>query len=108
MLAFGEFLWLNYRQHIVGSAPRNMYSRVPCIPLCQVCYLVVYLSSLEYFMIGNGSTTIQLAQCWFPGLAISMLKYKCIFQIKYMEAILSNSSTRKLLWFEIANMLMAV
>ena len=29
-----------------------------------------------------------------------MLKYKYIFQIKYTEAILSNS-TRKLLWFEI-------
>jgi len=29
-----------------------------------------------------------------------MLKYNYIFQIKYTEAILSNS-TRKLLWFEI-------
>jgi len=35
-----------------------------------------------------------------------MLKYKCIFQIKYTEAILSNS-TRKRLWFEIAQMLTA-
>ena len=34
-----------------------------------------------------------------------MLKYKYIFQIKYTEAILSNS-TRKLLWFEISKMLM--
>jgi len=34
-------------------------------------------------------------------------KYKSIFQIKYAEAILSNS-TRKLLWFEIAKMLIAV
>jgi len=36
-----------------------------------------------------------------------MLKYKYIFQIKYTEAILSNS-TRKLLWFEISKMLIAV
>jgi len=36
-----------------------------------------------------------------------MLKYHYIFQIKYTEAILSNSS-RKLLWFEINKMLIAV
>jgi len=35
-----------------------------------------------------------------------MLKYKYIFQIKYTEAILSNS-TRQLLWFEITKMLIA-
>jgi len=33
-----------------------------------------------------------------------MLKYKCIFQTKYAEAIVSNS-TGKLLWFEIAETL---
>jgi len=36
-----------------------------------------------------------------------MLKYKYIFQIKYTEAILPNS-TRKLLWFEIIKMLISV
>jgi len=36
-----------------------------------------------------------------------MLKYKYIYQIKYTEAILS-SSTRKLLWFEITKMRIAV
>jgi len=36
-----------------------------------------------------------------------MLKRKYIFQIKYTEAILLND-TGKLLWFEIANMLIAV
>ena len=36
-----------------------------------------------------------------------MLKYKRILQIKYTEAILSNSA-RKLLWFEITKMLIAV
>jgi len=50
----------------------------------------------------NDSLPIQLAQCWFPGL-----KYKYIFQIKYTEAILSNS-TWKLLWFEIIKVLIAV
>jgi len=41
------------------------------------------------------------------GWPFPMLKYKYIFQIKYTEAILSNS-TRKLLWFEITKMLIAV
>ena len=36
-----------------------------------------------------------------------MLKYEYIFQVKYTEAISSNS-TRKLLWFEITIMLIAV
>jgi len=36
-----------------------------------------------------------------------MLKYKYIFQMKYTEAILSNS-TRKVLWFEIIKILIAV
>ena len=41
------------------------------------------------------------------GWPFPMLKYKYIFHIKYTEAILSNS-TRKLLWFEISKMLIAV
>jgi len=41
------------------------------------------------------------------GWSFPMLKYKYIFQIKYTEAILSNS-TRKLLWFEITIMLTAI
>jgi len=49
---------------------------------------------------------IQLAQCWFPGLAISNAKIKNIFK-KYTEAILSNS-TRKLFWFEISKMLIVL
>ena len=40
------------------------------------------------------------------GWPFPMLKYNYIFQIKYTEAILSNS-TRKLLWFEITKMLIA-
>ena len=54
--------------------------------------------------IQNKSAPIQLAQCWFPGLAISNAKILIFFQIKYTEAVLSNS-TRKLLWFEITKML---
>ena len=34
-----------------------------------------------------------------------MLKYKYIFQIKYTEAILSNSTRKLMLWFEITKML---
>jgi len=39
-----------------------------------------------------------------PGWPFPMLKYKYIFQTKYAEAIVSNS-TGKLLWFEIAETL---
>jgi len=41
------------------------------------------------------------------GWTFSMLKYKYIFQIKYTQAILSNS-TGKLSLFEISKMLIAV
>ena len=59
--------------------------------------------------IGKERVPMQLAQCWFPiAWPFPMLKYKYIFfQIKYTEAILSNV-TRKLLWFEITKMLIAV
>ena len=53
----------------------------------------------------NDSVPIQLAQCPFPGLAISDAIH--FLKIKYMEAILSNS-TRSLLWFEITRILIAV
>jgi len=43
----------------------------------------------------------------FLGWPFPMLKYLYIFQIKYTEAILSNS-TRKLLWFEVSKMPTAV
>ena len=63
--------------------------------------------------IGNESEPIQLAQCCFPGLAISNAKIFLIlfliyiFLLIYTEAILSDS-TRKPLWFEITKMLNAV
>jgi len=41
------------------------------------------------------------------GWPFPMLKYKYIFQTKYTEAILSDS-TLELLWFEITKMLIAV
>jgi len=51
---------------------------------------------------------IQLAQFWFPGLAIYNAKIKIYFsQIKHTEAVLSNS-TRELLWFEITRMSIAL
>jgi len=49
----------------------------------------------------NERVPIQLAQCRFPGVAISSAKMqKYIFQIKCKEATLSNG-TRKLFWSEI-------
>ena len=41
------------------------------------------------------------------GWPFPMLKYKYILEIKYTEAILSNS-TRKLSWVEISKMLIAI
>jgi len=43
----------------------------------------------------------------FLGWPFPTLKYKYIFQRKYAEAFLSNS-TRKLLWLEITKMVIAV
>ena len=57
--------------------------------------------------IGNESAPIQLAQCRFPGWPFPTVKYLYSFQVKYTEAISSNS-TRKLLWLEIIKMLTAV
>jgi len=42
------------------------------------------------------------------GWPFPMLKYKYIFEIKCLEAILSKNSTRKLLWSEITKMLIVV
>jgi len=71
-------------------------------------YNVFTLSQLVVnCVIGNESVPIQLTQCRFPGLAISNTKILIyIFQIKYTETILSNS-TRKLVWFEITKMMIA-
>jgi len=63
--------------------------------------------SCERGCMRDESAPIQLAQCRFPELAISNTTIYIFFEIKYVEAILSNS-TRKLLWFEISKMLIAV
>jgi len=55
----------------------------------------------------NEYVPVQLAQCRFPGLAISNAKILIFFAMKYTEAILLNI-TRKLSWFEITKMLIAV
>ena len=57
--------------------------------------------------IRNERVPTQPAQWASLGWPFPARKYKYIFQIKYTEAILSNS-TRKLLSFEIAKMLIAV
>jgi len=60
--------------------------------------------------IGNESVSIRLAQCWFPGLAISDAKILICFSNKIHGSnfIKQHSETVKLLWFEITNMLIAV
>ena len=66
----------------------------------------LHLATTDFAL--NESAPIQLALGRFMGWPSPVLKYKYIFfQIKYAEAVLSNS-TRKLLWFEITKMLTAV
>ena len=50
---------------------------------------------------------IQLTQCRFPELAFFDAEILIYFSNKIYGSILSNS-TRKLLWFEVNNMLIAV
>jgi len=76
-------------------------------PHINVLTYLLYLLT-DGLVIGNESAPIHLAQCRFPGLAIPDAKILILFfQTKYTEAILSNS-TRKLLWFEITKMPIAV
>jgi len=77
-----------------------------CSPLWSFAVLCGPLRYLviPHFSRGHESVPIQFAQCRFPGPSAKILVY---FQIKYTEAILSNS-TQKLLWFEITKMLIAV
>ena len=59
------------------------------------------MRSVPKVQIGNESVPIQLARAGAVGWPFTMLKYKYIFQIKYTEATISNS-TPKLIWFELA------
>jgi len=73
-----------------------------CMSVCvSVCWIQPW--ALQNGKRKSADTIGTVLVLWpFP-----MLKYKYIFQIKYAEAILSNS-TRKLLWCEITKMLIAV
>ena len=58
-------------------------------------------------MIGNESVPIQLTQCRFPGLATFNAKILIYFSNKiYGRNFIK--STRKMLWFKITKMLIAV
>ena len=74
-----------------------------------VSYIANIMLSKSQRPIGSESVPIELAQCWSPGLAISNAKIwiGLHFSNKIYDAISSNS-TRKLLWFESAKMLIAV
>ena len=63
---------------------------------------------IQYQLVaGNERAPIQLQSAGSLGWPFPTLKCKHISQIKYTEAVLSNS-TLKPLWFEITNMLIAV
>ena len=96
----GPGRWRCQGQVVVGFTAMAATSS----PMAVVAMLNSLFRSLDkLFTHTDDSVPTHLAQCWpFP-----VLKYYYIFQIKYTEAILSNS-TRKLLWFEITKMLIAV
>ena len=89
----------------VSSLKTVRFFGPPCIYLAELAGQRA--PHLRAANIANESVPIQLAQCPFPRLAFPMLKYKYILQIKYTAAI-STNSTRKLLWFEFATMLISV
>ena len=90
-----------------GKSTNQLADLSPIAHFCSTAPHVISLFSCSADQkIGNESARIQMAQCRFPGLAISNAKIY-IFRIKYTEVISSNS-TRKLWWFEITKMLTAV
>jgi len=68
--------------------------------VCPLQFIVLWC----LFLLGTKVCRYNWHSAGFLGWPFSMLKYQYIFQIKYTEAILSNS-TRKALWFEIIKML---
>jgi len=78
-----------------------------CVCMCaSVCLLVRPWAVQTTEPTANESVPIQLAQCWFPALAISSAKIYIYFSNKICG---SNciKQCRKLLWFEITKMLIA-
>ena len=51
---------------------------------------------------------IQLAQCWFPGLAISYAKVQIYFSNKIYESDFIEQHSETVMVFEITKMLIAV
>jgi len=68
--------------------------------VCPLQFIVLWC----LFLLGTKVCRYNWHSAGFLGWPFPMLKYQYIFQIKYTEAILSNS-TRKALWFEITKML---
>ena len=63
---------------------------ITCLVVTPGCGLSTVIKVIfNLIFTGNKSVPIQLAQCRFRWLAISMLKYEYISQIKYTEVILS-------------------
>ena len=91
------------------NAKETYESYPPCMVVKNTTKFSLYMHlSLQFFSDSPArDVPIQPVQCWCPGLAITNVKYKYIFQIKYAESIVSNS-TRKVAWFEITKMLIAV
>ena len=75
---------LRYLKSLETLSPRRQII-VSCACLRQLCWAVWCHNGRT---IGNKSVQIQLAQCWFPGLAISNAKiYIYMLNGKYTEAI---------------------
>ena len=85
---------------IEGTTLRSRRKVLACTQLMTSRSIETYYH--DHQSVENESVPIQLAQCWFPGLAISNAKIYTYFSNKIY------GSTRKLLWFEISKMLIVV
>ena len=83
------------RQISRSGQPTNTHTRT---------LLTDYSTWTTKIVIGNESVPYNWHSAGSLGWPFSMPRYKYIFQIKYTEAILSNT-TRKLSWLEISKML---
>ena len=100
---------------VAGRPVRNRYLAV-CVAFKRTCvrcsHLPASTSSAPHqarrnFVTGRTVRRYNWHSAGSLGWPFPMINYKYIFQIKHTVAILPNS-TRKLLWFEISKMLIAV
>ena len=81
-----------YKNEACAYGTRSAYASIRHFTACV---------QIETGAIGNKSVPIQLAKCWFPGLAISNAKILIYYSNKIYGSNFIKKHTRQLLWFEI-------